>query len=197
MCAFCTNMDFDILDAILLYWILWYKSFDSSQILSSIVQVFELREDGKIKFTILGTDMEAGQRPQYTVPPNVWFGSFPTRDLEAYSSDGSSLVKAPPRDPQTHYSLVGCTCAPAFQFEDFELASSCKILAFAPHAEPFIRYLTLPKWSYHLMSCLFRFSWCISCIAMAYETKFWVSPGPWIKFIMLPLWGWNDVEDDK
>lgn len=105
--------------------------------------VFELGGDGKVKLTVLGTDLEAGQRPQYTVPPNVWFGSFPTRDIDAYSSDGSSLVKAPTRDPETHYSLVGCTCAPAFQFEDFELASSSNILALAPHVEPFIRYLTL------------------------------------------------------
>ncbi|XXG53451.1 hypothetical protein AAC387_Pa03g1538 [Persea americana] len=105
--------------------------------------VFELGEDGKVKLTVLGTDLEVGQRPQYTVPPNVWFGSFPTRDIDAYSSDGSSLVKAPTRDPETHYSLVGCTCAPAFQFEDFELASSSNILALAPHVEPFIRYLTL------------------------------------------------------
>lgn len=105
--------------------------------------MFELGGDGKVKLTVLGTDLEAGQRPQYTVPPNVWFGSFPTRDIDAYSSDGSSLVKAPTRDPETHYSLVGCTCAPAFQFEDFELASSSSILALAPHVEPFIHYLTL------------------------------------------------------
>lgn len=105
--------------------------------------MFELGGDGKVKLTVLGTDLEAGQRPQYTVPPNVWFGSFPTRDIDAYSSDGSSLVKAPTRDPETHYSLVGCTCAPAFQFEDFELASSSNILALAPHVEPFICYLTL------------------------------------------------------
>ncbi|XP_058089339.1 uncharacterized protein LOC131236222 [Magnolia sinica] len=104
--------------------------------------VFELSEDGKIKLTALGTDLEAGQRPQYTVPPNVWFGSFPTGDVESYSPDGTSLVKAPARDAENHYSLVGCTCAPAFQFQDFELASRANVLAFASHAEPFISYLT-------------------------------------------------------
>ncbi|KAL6010591.1 hypothetical protein ACLOJK_001025 [Asimina triloba] len=111
---------------------------------AAVSPVFELSDDGKIKLTVLGTDLEAGQKCQYTVPPNVWFGSFPTADIESYSSDGSSLVRAPKRDPECHYSLVGCTCAPAFQFEDFELASRAKLLAFAAHLEPFIRYLTFP-----------------------------------------------------
>ncbi|XP_077236419.1 rmlC-like jelly roll fold protein [Tasmannia lanceolata] len=104
--------------------------------------VFELSEDGQIKLTVLGLDLEAGQRPQYTVPPNVWFGSFPTRDVESHSSNGSSLVRAPLRDAETHYSLVGCTCAPAFQFQDFELAKYEDIIGLAPNANPFIRYLT-------------------------------------------------------
>ncbi|XP_068660745.1 uncharacterized protein YML079W [Aristolochia californica] len=106
--------------------------------------VFELHEDGQIKFTVLGIDLDAGQRPQYTVPPNVWFGSFPTKDIESYSSNGSSLVLAPRRESENHYSLVGCTCAPAFQFEDFELAKRAEVIASAPSAEAFINYLALP-----------------------------------------------------
>ncbi|KAK1263725.1 hypothetical protein QJS04_geneDACA013522 [Acorus gramineus] len=105
--------------------------------------VFELSNEGHIKLTILGTDLEAGHRPQYTVPPNVWFGSFPTKDIESYAPDGNSLVKAPERDLEQHYSLVGCTCAPAFQFQDFELATYADVIGLAPHAEPFIQYLTL------------------------------------------------------
>ncbi|KAJ0981104.1 hypothetical protein J5N97_009359 [Dioscorea zingiberensis] len=88
--------------------------------------VFELHDDGKIELTVLGPDLDAGHRPQYTVPPNVWFGSFPTLDVTSFSTDGSVLVKSPIRDPELHYSLVGCTCAPAFQFEDFELATTAK-----------------------------------------------------------------------
>ncbi|KAG9458036.1 hypothetical protein H6P81_002544 [Aristolochia fimbriata] len=104
--------------------------------------VFELHEDGHINFTVLGLDLEAGQRPQYTVPPNVWFGAFPSKDVESYSSDGNSLVMAPSRDSETHYSLVGCTCAPAFQFDDFELAKRSQLTAFGSSA--FIDFLTLP-----------------------------------------------------
>ncbi|CAA7401226.1 unnamed protein product [Spirodela intermedia] len=103
--------------------------------------VFELQDNGEAKLTVLGTDLESGQVPQYTVPPMTWFGSFPTKDME--SCDGNSLLLAPKRDPERHYSLVGCTCAPAFQFEDFEMASYAGVISLAvPTAEPFIRYLT-------------------------------------------------------
>lgn len=105
--------------------------------------VLELSDSGVIKLTVLGLDIEAGQRPQYTVPPNVWFGSFPTKDVQSYSPNGDALTFAPKRDPEEHYSVVGCTCAPAFQYEDFELATAADVVPLAPHAEPFIRYLTL------------------------------------------------------
>ncbi|XP_072983716.1 uncharacterized protein [Typha latifolia] len=103
--------------------------------------VFELYDDGRIKLTIVGLDLEAGHQPQYTVPPNIWFGAFPTLDVESSSSDGSVLNKAPTRDPELHYSLVGVTCAPAFQFDDNELATRDELKALAPAAEPFINYL--------------------------------------------------------
>ncbi|XP_072953770.1 uncharacterized protein [Typha angustifolia] len=105
--------------------------------------VFELHDDGHMELTVLGSDLEAGHQPQYTVPPDVWFGSFPTLDVESFASNGSVLVKARKRDPELHYSLVGCTCAPGFQFEDFRLATIEELKALAPCAEPFINYLTL------------------------------------------------------
>ena len=98
--------------------------------------------NGEAKLTVLGTDLASGQVPQYTVPPNTWFGSFPTMDV--LSEEVGSFLMAPKRDPESHYSLVGCTCAPGFQFEDFEMASYSEIISLAPQAEPFIRYLT-PK----------------------------------------------------
>ncbi|GLJ32638.1 hypothetical protein SUGI_0656570 [Cryptomeria japonica] len=104
--------------------------------------VFELDPNGGITQTILGPDLAAGQKLQYSVPPFVWFGSYPTKDIESYSSDGSLLVKAPPRDPEMHYSLVGVTCAPAFQFQDCELASRSELLSINSIAKPFIEYLT-------------------------------------------------------
>ncbi|MQL87724.1 hypothetical protein Taro_020266 [Colocasia esculenta] len=104
-------------------------------------QVFELHDGGKIKLTIVGPDLETGQLFHYTVPPNTWFGCFPTLDVESSSPNGSSLKLAAKRDPEHHYTVLGVTCAPAFQFQDNELATSAELIALAPEAEPFIRYL--------------------------------------------------------
>ncbi|KAI4377484.1 hypothetical protein MLD38_015098 [Melastoma candidum] len=96
--------------------------------------VLELHDDGNVKLTHLGPiSVEGNQRPQYTVPPNVWFGSFPVKDY-SFSTDGLfTPVKTEPREPETHYSLVGCTCAPAFQYQDFELAKRSKLVELFPH----------------------------------------------------------------
>ena len=50
--------------------------------------------------TILGTDFEAGHRPQGIVPADAWQTSRSLGD----------------------WTLVGCTVAPGFDFEHFELA---------------------------------------------------------------------------
>ncbi|XP_010247304.1 PREDICTED: uncharacterized protein LOC104590368 [Nelumbo nucifera] len=105
--------------------------------------VVELKDDGTVKMTNLGNDLESGQRPQYTVPPDVWFGSYPTRDI-VISEDGNSLVKAPTRDAESHYSLLGVTCAPAFQFEDSEVAKRSELVARFLSKEHLICYLTYP-----------------------------------------------------
>jgi predicted cupin superfamily sugar epimerase len=104
----------------------------------------ELNEkDGHVKLTCLGPNLLDNQQPQYTVPPNVWFGSFPTKDI-SISPDGK-VLKAPPRDGENHFSLVGCTCAPAFQFQDFELAKRSDLVSLFPNNESLISFLTLPE----------------------------------------------------
>ncbi|XP_031740981.1 uncharacterized protein LOC101210771 isoform X2 [Cucumis sativus] len=105
-------------------------------------EVLELNEkDGRVKLTCLGSDLIGdNQLPQYTVPPNVWFGAFPTKDFNI-SADGT-LTKAAPRDSENHYSLVGCSCAPAFQFEDFELAKRSDLVSRFPDSEAFVSLLT-------------------------------------------------------
>lgn len=108
-------------------------------------QVCELLDDGQVKLTIIGRDLEAGHCPQYTVPPNVWFGAFLTLDVESSPDDGSVLVKTSSRDPELHYSLVGVTCAPAFQFDDNELATLDELKPHYPKAEPFLNYLITSK----------------------------------------------------
>ncbi|KAK7363318.1 hypothetical protein VNO77_05457 [Canavalia gladiata] len=108
------------------------------------ITIVELNEkDGTPKFTYLGSDLRENQVPQYTVPPNVWFGSFPTEDFSV-SADGG-FVAAEPRDKETHFSLVGCTCAPAFQFQDFELAKRSHLVSRFPQMEPLLTALTFPE----------------------------------------------------
>lgn len=55
---------------------------------------------GRPTMLILGNDLAAGQRPQGIVPPGAW---------QSARSRGD-------------WTLVGCTVAPGFQFEHFELA---------------------------------------------------------------------------
>ncbi len=60
-----------------------------------------IAEDGKpVKHYVLGADIENGEQPQIVVPPGTWQGA---------RSRGA-------------YTLVGCTVAPGFEFETFELA---------------------------------------------------------------------------
>lgn len=109
-------------------------------------QVLELDDQGGTgKLTCLGPDVLAEyQQVQYTVPPNVWFGAFPANDVEI--SDNMEVFKLPSRDPELHFSLVGCTCAPGFQFEDFELAKRSELISRFPAFQSLITFLTLPDW---------------------------------------------------
>jgi len=51
----------------------------------------------------LGPDLLAGQRPQLVVAPQLWQSARSLGD----------------------YSLVGCTVSPGFEFEHFEIETSC------------------------------------------------------------------------
>lgn len=83
--------------------------------------VVELTGDGPV-VTRLGMDLVAGERPQYVVKPNRWFGSKP-----AQGSD---------------WALVGCTVAPGFKFENFELGQREKLLEEFPGCKEWIVALT-------------------------------------------------------
>lgn len=57
-------------------------------------------EARRVTTHVLGTDLGAGQRPQAVVPPGWWQAAETTGD----------------------WTLVGCTVAPGFEFNGFELA---------------------------------------------------------------------------
>ena len=63
------------------------------------VELLLLGPDGG-RIVTLGTDLRAGQQPQFTVPAGTW--------------QGSSLV-----DPGA-FALMGTTMAPGFEFSDYE-----------------------------------------------------------------------------
>jgi predicted cupin superfamily sugar epimerase len=66
------------------------------------VELLCLREDGSGEVVTMGTDLDAGMRPQITVPRGAWQGS---------------RVR-----PGGEFALLGTTMAPGFEFADFELA---------------------------------------------------------------------------
>jgi predicted cupin superfamily sugar epimerase len=61
---------------------------------------------------VIGCDMLQGQVPQYTVPRRTWFA--------ARIIDNNS------------FSLLGCTVAPGFDFDDFELGEREKLMEMFP-----------------------------------------------------------------
>lgn len=79
-------------------------------------------ETGALEIIKLGSDPEKGETFQAVVPAGSWFGSRP--------SGGSA------------YALVGCTVAPGFDFEDFEMADRAVLSVEYPQHAGLIATLT-------------------------------------------------------
>ncbi len=86
------------------------------------IRITEISPDGQLKETLLGSDIASGQTFQHLVPAGHWFAS------EVVGRSG--------------YALVGCTVAPGFSFEDFEMASRHELLHLYPHLRKTIEQLT-------------------------------------------------------
>lgn len=89
--------------------------------------VHVIEPDGEHRRITLGLDLDAGQAPQAVVPGGRWFGS----ELD-------------PDSPHDH-ALVGCTVAPGFDFDDFELATRNDLIRTYPQHEKLITRLTLEE----------------------------------------------------
>jgi len=78
------------------------------------LEMLNLHPDGSGRLLRLGPHFARGEHPQRVVPAGVWQG---TR-LAAGGTHG--------------WALVGCTMAPAFAWEDFELGQRASLLAGHP-----------------------------------------------------------------
>ncbi len=84
--------------------------------------IVELRPDGSSDRIVLGPEVDRGHRPQHVVKAGAWFGAYP--------------------NPGTDYAFVGCTVAPGFEFEDFQMADRQEVLRHYPQEAEIIRKLT-------------------------------------------------------
>lgn len=82
----------------------------------------QIDPNGKVKETILGHDLKAGQKLFEWIPSGSWMGGFPNAKSE--------------------YSLIGATVAPGFEFADLEMADRKNLVAMFPHAKSLICNLT-------------------------------------------------------
>lgn len=81
----------------------WHR-FDAAEIwhfyAGSPLELRTYADGGRLERSILGPNLQSGERPQITVSAHLWQSA---RSLGAWS-------------------LVGCTVSPAFEFDRFELA---------------------------------------------------------------------------
>jgi uncharacterized protein len=85
------------------------------------LHIYVLQQNGMLVTVTLGNEIEKGQLFQYVVPANCWFASRP--------ATGST------------FSFVGCTVAPGFDFDDFEMADANALVKLYPQHQIIIRQL--------------------------------------------------------
>lgn len=87
----------------------------------SAINLYLISEEGKFEIKRLGINLEENELPQIIIPKNVWFAAQP--------------------ENKHSYSLVGCTVAPGFDFNDFELGDRNDLLQkFPQHKDLIIQF---------------------------------------------------------
>jgi predicted cupin superfamily sugar epimerase len=82
------------------------------------IHLYLISPEGEHSLIEIGINLEAGQHPQFVVPGGYWFAA------ETIGTNG--------------YSLVGCTVAPGFNFDDFTLPSRRELISKFPMLENMI-----------------------------------------------------------
>jgi predicted cupin superfamily sugar epimerase len=88
----------------------------------SRLELFVLAKNGTLVKHLLGPKYQEGERFQITIPRDHWFGARVAK--------------------KDSYALLGCTVAPGFHFEDFELAKRQMLLKEFPQHAGIIDELT-------------------------------------------------------
>jgi predicted cupin superfamily sugar epimerase len=88
----------------------------------SSVTIYMIDDSGKYSELKVGSNLESGEVFQCVIPKGVWFAA----SVNAADS----------------YSLVGCTVAPGFHFDDFELGNREKMILAYPQHKELIKQLT-------------------------------------------------------
>ena len=83
--------------------------------------IYVIQTGGSLDIIQLGNDFTKGQLFQYTVPANCWFASRP--------ATGSA------------FCFAGCTVAPGFDFDDFEMADASSLSVLYPQHAGIIKEL--------------------------------------------------------
>ncbi|AQQ70783.1 hypothetical protein SMSP2_01144 [Limihaloglobus sulfuriphilus] len=90
--------------------------------LGDAVEMLQLLPDGSGKNISIGTDINTGQQPQVLVPAGSWQG--------CRLAEGGK------------FALMGCTVAPGFEFEDFQMADREQLIRKYPDFKKDILQLT-------------------------------------------------------
>lgn len=80
-----------------------------------------ISEEGAYSFKTIGADFENGETLQVIISKNTWFAAEVIKD---------------------DFILIGCTVAPGFEFEDFELADQADLSTKFPTRSALIRKFT-------------------------------------------------------
>lgn len=83
--------------------------------------VYIITRQGALDIVELGNDINKGHVFQYVVPANCWFASRPAAE--------------------SNFCFVGCTVAPGFDFEDFDLADAAELSKLYPQHRDIIHEL--------------------------------------------------------
>jgi uncharacterized protein len=111
--------------------------------------VHVIDEAGEYSSIFLGDDPEAGQVFQAVVKAGCWFASEIARNPNLWQNRPEVEIAGNPHLWQNRpevghpmWALVGCTVAPGFEFEDFELAKRKELVRRFPRHRELIERLT-------------------------------------------------------